>query len=83
MKAFVLAFSVLFAVQPALACHRYAVWRYPWPQRCDVATHAVHHSPTEPKDWYVEIVLTPQVMDEISHAVGIEKIKQLNHTAGE
>ena len=24
----------LFSVQPALSCHRYAHWGYPWPQRC-------------------------------------------------
>jgi hypothetical protein len=24
-------------VEPALACHRYHVWHYPWPQRCPVA----------------------------------------------
>jgi hypothetical protein len=60
--------------------HCYSIWRYHIAQRCGVvATHVVHRPPAEPKDWYVEIVLTPQVMDEISHGVGIDKIKQLNH----
>src|SRR5271166_2979887 len=27
----------LFSVQPALSCHRYAHWAYPWPQRCGVS----------------------------------------------
>jgi hypothetical protein len=64
----------------ASACRLHAIWHYPWPQRCGVV-HAVRRSLAEPKDWYVEIVLTPQVLDEISHGVGIEKIKQLH--AGE
>ena len=28
-------------VQPAQACHRFAHWKYPWPQRCG----AVHSKP--------------------------------------
>ena len=76
-SAVVIVCSMMF-VEPAFACHRFSHWAYPWAQRCGVATHAIHRPPAEPRDWYVEIILTPQVMDEISHGVGIEKIKQLN-----
>ena len=74
----VLAFVLALTTSPASACHRFSHWAYPWAQRCGGVVHAVHRPPVEPRDWYVEIVLTPQVMDEISHGVGIEKIKQLN-----
>jgi hypothetical protein len=73
-----LGLAFLVAVQPAFACHRFSHWAYPWPQRCDIAARIVHRPQVEPKDWYVEIVLTPKVMDEISHGIGIDKIKQLN-----
>jgi hypothetical protein len=69
---------LLLFVEPAFACHRFSHWSYPWAQRCGSVVHAARRPPAEPKDWYVEIVLTPQVMDEISHGVGIDKIKQLN-----
>jgi hypothetical protein len=66
---------------PAMACHRFHRWYYPWPQRCRVDSNNAYHaqtlSPTEDKSWYVEIILTPQVLDEISHGLGIERIKQL------
>ena len=75
--------SILFlAVQPAFACHRFSHWAYPWSQRCSAATtHTIRHAPAEPKNRHVEIVLTPKVIDDISHGIGIDKIKQLN--AGE
>lgn len=30
----------LASIQPALSCHRYAHWRYPWPQACGSTVHA-------------------------------------------
>jgi hypothetical protein len=79
VRGLLVAVALLASAEPstALACRLHSVWRYPWPQRCGVV-HAVRRSLAEPKDWYVEIVLTPQVLDEISHGVGIEKIKQLH-----
>jgi hypothetical protein len=65
------------------ACRLHAIWHYPWPQRCGVGYAArrsfrqEERDLSEPKDWYVEIVLTPQALDEISHGLGIDKIKQL------
>jgi hypothetical protein len=71
----------LLISQQAMACHRFHRWNYPWPQRCRVDSDRVHHaqtlSPTEDKSWYVEFVITPQVLDEISHGLGVERIKQL------
>jgi hypothetical protein len=89
-----LSVTLALAAAPASACHRYSVWKYPWAQRCPLPyspalrraparafisfPSAPVAAPAEDKNWYVEIVLTPQVMDEISHGVGIEKIRELN-----
>ena len=36
LKSLKLALVLLLAMDaPAAACHRFHVWRYPWPQRCD------------------------------------------------
>jgi hypothetical protein len=37
-------------VREARACHHYANWKYPYPQRCSVAPE---------RDWYVEITGVP------------------------
>jgi hypothetical protein len=29
--------AVLLSASPAVACHRFSRWAYPWPQRCAVA----------------------------------------------
>lgn len=36
MKAVVIAAGLLLIASPASACHRFARWSYPWPQRCGV-----------------------------------------------
>jgi hypothetical protein len=59
MLKYLLLTSSLLAANPALACHRFHVWRYPYPQRCQVA-HVVYHAP-EKKDYYVEIVETKPI----------------------
>jgi hypothetical protein len=41
--------ACVLVVSPAHACHRFAVWKYPFPQRCAVAQLQVDHS------WFVEI----------------------------
>jgi hypothetical protein len=38
----------LLLATPAQACHRFSVWKYPYPQRCAVAPERV---------WHVEFVL--------------------------
>ena len=38
-KMFIVAALVAATTTPALACHHFRVWRYPWPQRC-VVRHA-------------------------------------------
>ena len=36
LKSLKLALVLSLAMDaPAVACHRFHVWRYPWPQRCD------------------------------------------------
>ena len=54
MKA-ALVLTFLLSAQPALACHRYHSWSYPWPQSCRVASAApVHH-----RAWFVDIAPEP------------------------
>ena len=51
------ALTIIFALsaQPALACHHYRSWSYPWPQSCRVTSAApVHH-----RTWFVDVVLPP------------------------
>jgi hypothetical protein len=42
----------LVPIHEAKACHRFSVWKYPYPQRCHVEAKTSH-------DWYVELVATP------------------------
>jgi hypothetical protein len=88
-----LALALMLVPEPASA-HCYSIWHYKTPQRCPLPhspalrraparafisfPSAPVAAPAEDNNWYVEIVLTPQVMDEISHGVGIEKIRELN-----
>lgn len=39
MKAIGLALALIVAggASPAEACHRFSVWKYPWPQQCAAA----------------------------------------------
>ncbi len=60
--------AALFSIQPADACHRFHVWKYPFPQRCstntpDFAPGARVRRPlsrdipsADPHSYYVEIV---------------------------
>ena len=46
---------MLSAGSPALACHHYRSWSYPWPQSCRVASAApVHH-----RTWFVDVAPEP------------------------
>ena len=46
---------MLSAGSPALACHHYRSWSYPWRQSCRVTSIApVHH-----RAWFVDVVLPP------------------------
>ena len=58
--------ALLGVAQPAhAACHKFSVWRYPWPQRCEAAAHdapkLVAHSsvpyPPRPADHVGDIPL--------------------------
>jgi hypothetical protein len=50
-----LAIAFMLAAQPALACHRYSSWSYPWPQSCRTSSAAPVHQRT----WFVEIKPEP------------------------
>lgn len=47
-----LATAIPLVVSPAQACHRFSVWKFPFPQRCSVAR--VQAAP-EDHSWFVEI----------------------------
>jgi hypothetical protein len=51
--ALVLPAAALLLAAPAHACHRFSVWKYPYPQRCAVAQVQVDRS------WFVEITDVP------------------------
>jgi hypothetical protein len=51
-----LATAISLVVSPAQACHRFSVWKYPFPQRCAVAQVQVDRS------WFVEITDVPSVV---------------------
>jgi hypothetical protein len=39
---------IALAAWPADACHRYAVWRYPYPQQCNVRVAQLAPAPEPP-----------------------------------
>jgi hypothetical protein len=49
LRAIVLLALLLALATPAGACYRFHVWRYPWPQRCDVHGHEIAQ-PTSAKE---------------------------------
>ncbi len=57
--------AALFSIQPADACHRFHIWRYPYPQRCDGAANRSTLNlrtvpPTPDRSYYVEIITAPK-----------------------
>jgi hypothetical protein len=66
--------AALVVASPAQACHRFHVWHYPVPQRCDVA------GPSDSAHiWFVEITKTPPLpatTEEDMRAAAVEKLKQ-------
>jgi hypothetical protein len=67
IRRLILVASLVFA-QPASACHRFAVWKYPTPQRCGVATHArvapKAPAPAPVDDIRIDPILIPPGWDE-------------------
>ena len=51
-----LALIFLLSAQPALACHHYRSWSYPWPQSCKVGSTP---APVHQHTWFVEIAPEP------------------------
>ena len=80
MRATLALVFMLSAGSPALACHRYHSWSYPWPQSCRVGST---HAPVHQRRWFVEIAPTsapppapaPEVEDPVK-AQAIETLKQ-------
>ena len=60
MKSLTIVF-VLAATPAFAACHKYSVWKYPWPQRCVI--HVAQHEtpPPAPLPPYKEIQAPPDI----------------------
>jgi hypothetical protein len=63
--------ATFLVVSPAHACHRFSVWKFPYPQRCAVAQVQVDRS------WFVEITATPPV----SERTPVQEADQREHDA--
>jgi hypothetical protein len=53
---------LLIGAQPAVACHRFSRWHYPWAQRCWVTAHVAYHPPgrtPEDRSYFVEVTQVP------------------------
>lgn len=50
MRAGLIVVVAALMVSPAQACHRFSVWKYPFPQRCAVA-----RVQQEDRSWFVDI----------------------------
>jgi hypothetical protein len=74
-------------LDPAQACHRFSVWKYPYAQRCSMTTVADEKPPSKlvmdinPPLWRIlpsgtiEIIRTPGMTDEEGRAIAIEALK--------
>ena len=79
MRAFVVALALVSA-QPALACHRFHVWRYPTPQRCGIiiaqAAHPASRLATVGEERVsIEITITPELLETWAREDAIERLK--------
>jgi hypothetical protein len=80
-----LALALTLAADPAAACHRFSVWRYPTPQRCPVRL-AQEARPRPSAHFRAEVApareesrpAPPEPIDEdAARAKAIEKLKSL------
>jgi len=75
---------VLVTLQPAQACHRFHVWRYPWRQQCSTqATRAALtlpvqtavHVQTPEERVTVEITLTSELLENWARQDALDKLR--------
>jgi hypothetical protein len=72
--------TILFVgamLEPAQACHRFARWGYPWPQRCGLTApvHRVSAPPVERRT-AAEIVVNPELLEEQARERAIQQLKE-------
>ena len=71
--------AVLFlGVTPAQACHKYSIWHYPYPQRCNTVGLRPTVLQTVDKTWYVEITAFPPDLDQEPEPLNPALVTQLN-----
>lgn len=59
-----LAVIILLAFMSyASACHRFSVWKYPFPQRCSVrpVSYIAPPAPDKDRSWFVDIAPEPDI----------------------
>ena len=66
--------AAMLVAQPALACHRFSKWYYPFPQRCYVTTKVAYTRDEEPAKVIPEVFPPIKPDDEI--LVTIQSVKQ-------
>ena len=74
MRAFVVVLALVSA-QPALACHRFHVWRYPTPQHCGFIALVAHRAPVPEERVSIEITITPELLETWAREDAIERLK--------
>jgi hypothetical protein len=80
VKGFIVVLALVSA-DPALACHRFHVWRYPTPQRCGIiiaqAAHPASRLATVGEERVnVEITITPELLETWAREDAIERLKE-------
>ena len=75
MRTTLVLVFMLIAGSPALACHHYSSWSYPWPQSCRVSS-----APAQPRRIKPEPALAPALAidepDDPERARAINALKQ-------
>jgi hypothetical protein len=69
-----LAFVLSLSVQPALACHHYRSWSYPWPQSCKATS-----APARPhRTWFAEVKPEPTPAPAVSEPGDPERVRAID-----
>ena len=85
MRVVLVLALVLVASQPADACHRFARWKYPWPQRCgasgvsgvavQIPRPAVQKDERVTERVTVEITVTSELLETWAREDALAKLK--------
>lgn len=74
MRAGLIVVAAALMVSPAQACHRFSVWKYPFPQRCAVAQQV-------DRSWFVEIGVPAEAAPVADERTPEQEADQREHDA--